>query len=144
VGYTVQAISVTGSVGQPPPRVRRISWRNTPMSVYSIWDFHYPADTSARGLSVAQAIWADMRAYDGYLGHELVSDLDDPGHIMVVSRWSSRDHADAVLVAYADNPNAREATSAPVQQHMPVETSTRWQFSVGASSDNSPSASRPR
>jgi quinol monooxygenase YgiN len=79
------------------------------MPVYSIWDFHYPADSAERGLAVAQAIWADMRGYDGYLGHELVRDLDDPGHLMVVSRWSNRERADAVLVEYADNPNAQEA-----------------------------------
>jgi heme-degrading monooxygenase HmoA len=79
------------------------------MAVYSIWDFHYPSDNIERGLVVAQAIWADMRDCDGYLGHELVRDLDDPGHLMVVSRWSSRERADAVLAAYADHPNAREA-----------------------------------
>jgi heme-degrading monooxygenase HmoA len=79
------------------------------MPVYSIWDFHYPSDNSERGLAVAEAIWADMRSFEGYLGHELVRGLDDPGHIMVVSRWRSRDCADAALVEYAGNPNAQEA-----------------------------------
>lgn len=79
------------------------------MSVYSIWDFHYPADNVERGLAVAEAIWTDMLDYDGYLSHEIIRDLDDPGHLMVISRWTSRERADAVLVAYADHPHAREA-----------------------------------
>jgi heme-degrading monooxygenase HmoA len=50
-----------------------------------------------------------MRGYAGYLGHELLEDLDDPGHILVISRWSSREHADETLQDYADNPNAKAA-----------------------------------
>jgi quinol monooxygenase YgiN len=79
------------------------------MHVYSVWEFHYPAENVERGLAVAEAIWADMPGYDGYLSHEIVRDLDDPGHLMVISRWSSRERADAVLVEYAGHPNAREA-----------------------------------
>jgi Antibiotic biosynthesis monooxygenase len=50
-----------------------------------------------------------MRGCEGYVGHELLHDLDDPGHLLVVSRWESREHADQVLVEYAGNPNALEA-----------------------------------
>jgi quinol monooxygenase YgiN len=56
-----------------------------------------------------ERIWEDMRGYEGYVGHELLQDLDDPGHLMVVSRWESREHADQSLAGYADNPNALEA-----------------------------------
>lgn len=47
-----------------------------------------------------------MRGYDGYLGHEIVQDLDNPGHLLVVSRWASRERADQVLREYAGHPNA--------------------------------------
>lgn len=80
------------------------------MTVYSIWEFHYPAAAAGRGLELAEAIWVDMRGFDGYLSHELIQDLDDPGHIQVVSRWSSRERADATLVEYADHPNVEEVT----------------------------------
>lgn len=79
------------------------------MSVYSVWEFHYPTENMERGLAVAEAIWADMPGYDGYVGHEIVRDLDEPGHLLVISRWSTREKADAVLADYADHPNAREA-----------------------------------
>jgi heme-degrading monooxygenase HmoA len=49
------------------------------------------------------------RGCAGYLGHEFLQDLDDPGHILVVSRWSSREQADATLRDYADNPDAKAA-----------------------------------
>jgi heme-degrading monooxygenase HmoA len=50
-----------------------------------------------------------MEDYDGYIGHELLEDIDDPGHLLVISRWTSRERADAVLRDYADNPNAMTA-----------------------------------
>ena len=46
-----------------------------------------------------------MLSFDGYLEHELIEDLDDPGHLLVVSRWESREAADAAL-SYASHPNA--------------------------------------
>lgn len=50
-----------------------------------------------------------MPSFSGYLGHELLIDADDPGHLLVVSRWASREHADASLRSYATHPNARAA-----------------------------------
>jgi heme-degrading monooxygenase HmoA len=48
-----------------------------------------------------------MLGFDGYLDHELLVDADDPGHLLVVSRWASRAAADEALVRYRDHPNAR-------------------------------------
>jgi quinol monooxygenase YgiN len=61
------------------------------------------------GRDVTEAIWRDMTRYDGYIGHALIEDLDDPGHLLVVSQWESREHADETLRRYADDPNARRA-----------------------------------
>jgi heme-degrading monooxygenase HmoA len=79
------------------------------MAVYSIWESQFPPEASAEGRAVTERIWEDMQGYEGYVGHELLHDLDDPGHLLVVSRWESREHADQVLAEYAGNPNALEA-----------------------------------
>lgn len=79
------------------------------MSIYSIWEHRFPADRAADGRAVTEAIWRDMLGFEGYLSHELLVDDDDQGHLVVVSQWASREHADETLRRYADHPNARAA-----------------------------------
>lgn len=79
------------------------------MAVYSIWESYFPPEAATEGRVVTERIWADMRGCEGYLEHELVADLDDPGHLLVVSRWRSRQDADQVLDDYAHHPNALDA-----------------------------------
>jgi quinol monooxygenase YgiN len=76
------------------------------MSVYSIWESRFPAETAEDGISVTKEIWHDMLSFDGYLAHELIQDLDQPGHLIVISRWASREAADAAM-SYASHPNAK-------------------------------------
>jgi heme-degrading monooxygenase HmoA len=78
------------------------------MGVYSIWESRFPAESAAEGISVTKAIWRDMMSFDGYLSHEVIQDLDQPGHLFVVSRWASPKAADAAM-SYASHPNARRA-----------------------------------
>ena len=78
------------------------------MAVYSIWESRFSAETADEGLGVTEAIWRDMLGFEGYLEHELIQDLDQPGHLFVVSRWASREAADAAM-SYAAHPNARRA-----------------------------------
>ena len=49
-----------------------------------------------------------MLSRDGYLAHDLIQDLDQPGHLIVISRWASREAADAAM-SYASHPNAKRA-----------------------------------
>jgi quinol monooxygenase YgiN len=79
------------------------------MPVLSIWESRFPPEHVRRGREVTDAIWRDMPRYSGYLRHVLIEELDDPGHLFVVSEWESREAADNVLADYADNPNARLA-----------------------------------
>jgi quinol monooxygenase YgiN len=79
------------------------------MAVFSIWESRFPREHVERGRAVTEAIWHEMPAFPGYLRHEVVEDLDDPGHLFVVSEWESREAADKVLADYADSPNARLA-----------------------------------
>ena len=81
------------------------------MSIYSIWESRFPPEGAEQGRAVTEAIWRDMPGFEGYLGHELLVDADDPGHLLVVSRWASRAHADESLRRYAGHPNARAANS---------------------------------
>jgi quinol monooxygenase YgiN len=80
------------------------------MSVYTIWESAFPADRRQDGADATRAIWADMRDFHGYLAHEIVEDLDHPGHLFVVGRWESREAADAAM-SYRSSPNARRVDS---------------------------------
>lgn len=79
------------------------------MPIYSVWESRFGPEKAAEGLRITEAIWRDMTGFDGYLGHELLVDADDPGHLLVVSQWTTRERADAVLQEYAGHPNARAA-----------------------------------
>lgn len=77
--------------------------------MFSIWESHFPPENAAEGLRVTEAIWAEMATFAGYINHTLVRDLDDEGHLIVVSEWENREVADEVLRSYAGSANARAA-----------------------------------
>jgi quinol monooxygenase YgiN len=77
------------------------------MAVFSIWESRFPSDLAAEGRRATAAIWKDMLVFDGYLRHEIVEDLDDPGHLFVISEWASRAAADEARDDYRDNENAQ-------------------------------------
>jgi quinol monooxygenase YgiN len=81
------------------------------MSIYAIWESRFPAARAAEGRVVTEAIWRDMPCYEGYLSHELLVDINDPGHLLMVSQWASQEHADESLRLYATHPNARAANN---------------------------------
>ncbi len=78
------------------------------MSIYSIWESTFPPRTQDEGAEITRAIWADMPDFDGYEDHEIVQDLDRPGHLFVLARWSSREAAEAAM-SYRSSPTARRA-----------------------------------
>jgi quinol monooxygenase YgiN len=77
--------------------------------VYAVWESHFPPDEMQEGRAITEAIWRDMPQFDGYLTHELIKDLDDPCHLLVVSQWTSRQRADESLRQYANHPHAQRA-----------------------------------
>ena len=81
------------------------------MTVYAIWESRFLVPQAADGRAVTEAIWRDMPCFDGYLSHELLVDADDPGHLLVVSQWASREQADESLRLYSEHPHARAANS---------------------------------
>lgn len=89
------------------------------MSVFSIWESRFPNAHQEEGRSVTEEIWQYMQGCEGYLRHVLVEDLDDPGHLFVVSEWASRADADRTLREFGDHPNRRrvdELVSVPRQR----------------------------
>ena len=79
------------------------------MSVFSIWESRFPPAHVEQGREVTESIWREMPGFAGYLRHVIVQDLDDAGHLIVVSEWESREAAGKVLADYATSPNARLA-----------------------------------
>jgi heme-degrading monooxygenase HmoA len=79
------------------------------MAIYSVWESYFSPERAREGRAITEAIWCDMTVLDGYLTHELIEDLDDPGHLLVVSQWTTRRRADEVLREYAGHANAKRA-----------------------------------
>src|SRR5919109_2015923 len=76
------------------------------MSVMVLWEAKFGQNRAEKGQDAIKRIWDDMTKYAGYLDHEMIVDIDDPGHVLIVSHWTSREAADRVREEYADNPNA--------------------------------------
>jgi len=86
------------------------------MSVTVTWEFRFSSENAAEGLRLTQEIWKeDMQAFDGLIGHELIQDLDDSGHLLVISRWTNREAPDRSKDEYAQHPN-RQAVDALVSE----------------------------
>jgi len=81
------------------------------MPVCVVWESHFSAEHADAGLEVTEAIWLDMLAFAGYLGHELIRDVSDAGHLIVVSHWATRSAADDARDKYAGHPTAQRANS---------------------------------
>ena len=80
------------------------------MSVTVIWDTLLKPGAEAEGLRLTRQVWSDMRAFEGYLSHELFVDQDDPCHNIVLGRWRSRQDADQVRERYKDSETIRQLT----------------------------------
>jgi len=80
------------------------------MSVESVFEFRFSAASREEGFRLAQAIGNDMPSTEGYLDHQVIRDVEDPGHLMVITRWGTRPQADAVLSEYVKHPNVQRVT----------------------------------
>jgi quinol monooxygenase YgiN len=80
------------------------------MKVAVIWEFRFGAANERTGLEVTRKIWTDMQQSPDCLDHEIIRDEQGPGHILVISHWSSSEAAGALKNRYAAHPNAVVAT----------------------------------
>jgi quinol monooxygenase YgiN len=78
-----------------------------PMPVYAVWESYFAPEDAREGRAATEAIWRDMTHFEGYVAHELIEDLDEPGHLLVVAQWTTRRRADEVVREYAGHPKAR-------------------------------------
>jgi len=70
------------------------------VAIVVVWDTWLKEGAEAEGLRVTREVWADMRAFAGYVSHELLVDEDAPGHVLALGRWRTREDADRALAQY--------------------------------------------
>jgi quinol monooxygenase YgiN len=90
------------------------------MKVAVIWEFRFGATNEPTGLEVTRKIWNDMQQSPDCLDHEIIRDEQEPGHVLVISHWSSSEAADAVKNRYAAHPNA------VVANQLALDPPARW------------------
>jgi len=80
------------------------------MAITVVWDTWLKPGAEVEGLRLTRQVWSDMRAFSGYVSHELLVDQDSPGHIIALGRWRSRTDADQVREVYKDSETIRQLT----------------------------------
>ena len=80
------------------------------MNVKSLFEFKFSAAKREEGVRLAESIGGDMPSKEGYLSHEVIQDVSDPGHVMVNTLWNSREQSEAVLTVYNNDPKIKRAT----------------------------------
>lgn len=80
------------------------------MSVTVVWDSWLKPGAEAEGLRLTRQVWSDMRAFKGYISHELLIDQDAPGHIIGLGSWQCREDADNVREQYKSSETIRLLT----------------------------------
>ena len=65
------------------------------MAVTALLDLHLREDRLAEAPAAIDAILKDTRAFAGNQGLEVVEDVTDPTHLVVVEHWESIAHDDA-------------------------------------------------
>jgi quinol monooxygenase YgiN len=80
------------------------------MAVTVVWDTWLKPGAEREGLRLTRQVWSDMRAFEGYVSHEILIDEEAPGHILALGRWQSRADADRVRERYKDSETIRLLT----------------------------------
>ncbi|MEO5833936.1 MAG: antibiotic biosynthesis monooxygenase [Nakamurella sp.] len=65
------------------------------MSITALLDVRFAPDRRDDGLAFLHQVLADTREFDGSGGVEVVVDVADPTHVMVIERWASLAHDNA-------------------------------------------------
>jgi quinol monooxygenase YgiN len=79
------------------------------MNITAAWEARFGPDNVNQGKMILKRIWNDMTKCAGYVDHETIADVGDPGYVVVISHWSSRAAADRIRHEYSQHPNALEA-----------------------------------
>ena len=76
-----------------------------------VWDTWLEPNAVEAGLRLTRKLCSDMRGFEGFLSHEILIDQDNPGHIIALGRWRSREDADRARIRYAESPTTRQLMS---------------------------------
>ncbi|HEY1067941.1 MAG TPA: antibiotic biosynthesis monooxygenase [Pirellulales bacterium] len=80
------------------------------METTVVWDTWLKPGAEEEGLRLTRQVWSDMRAFEGYVSHQLLVDQDAPGHIIALGVWRTRDDANRVRELYKDSETIRRLT----------------------------------
>ena len=75
-----------------------------------VWETWLNPGAEAEGLRLTRRIWSDMTGFEGLVSYRILIDQDAPVHLLVVSEWQSREHADRTLAQYAGAETVRDLT----------------------------------
>jgi hypothetical protein len=106
------------------------------MNVTVVWEARFRPDNANQGQKVLKRIWNDMIQCAGYVDHETIADVDDPGHVVVISAIGARGRPQiesemntaSILmrsrpIAYRSNPGEGSSlNSLTVQPRLPRST----------------------
>jgi quinol monooxygenase YgiN len=76
------------------------------MSITALLEFHVTSDALATAPAVVHDTLAATRAFAGNLGVEVVVDVADPTHYLVIEQWESLE-ADEAYRAWRSTPEGR-------------------------------------
>lgn len=80
------------------------------MTVASTFEFTFPKENAEEGFTVATSIGADMPATSGYVDHQVIRDVADSGHVLVITHWNEQSEGEAVLGDYIHDAKVVKAT----------------------------------
>ena len=97
-----------------------------------VWETWLKEGAEVEGLSITRQIWSDMKQVDGYVSHQLLVDQDAANHLLLVSRWRTREKTDRSRDEYART----EAGSKTVSwlRPLPAHERNRWVFAEDTAS----------
>ena len=104
----------------------------SPVMVTVVWETWLKEGTEVEGLMITRQVWSDMQQVDGYVSHQLLVDQDAANHLLLITRWRTREEADRSRDEYART----EAGSKTVPRLKPLlaRERTRWVFTEDTAS----------
>lgn len=80
------------------------------MSAASVFEFRFGPEQADEGVELARRIGADMPPTEGYIRHDVVQDVADAGHVVVITHWHHQAQGEAVLKHYIRDAKVERAT----------------------------------
>ncbi|WP_431279087.1 putative quinol monooxygenase [Leifsonia poae] len=65
------------------------------MSVTSLFDLRFAPDHLEDGPTALVEVLKQTRTFDGCIGVEIITDVDDPAHAIAIEHWESIEHDNA-------------------------------------------------